>query len=69
MGALAGASSAGGGGVVSFVNDENFVAVPSRCIAGVLSQFAHRVDTDATLFSMTDEPVMRAFHWLKERKG
>lgn len=31
--------------------------------------FAHRVDTDATLFSMTDEPVMRAFHWLKERKG
>lgn len=32
-------------------------------------KFEHRFNSDATLFSMTDEPVMRAFNWLKVRNG
>ena len=30
---------------MSFIDDENFIAIPRRRIAGVLSQFAHGVDT------------------------
>ena len=27
--------------------------------------FEHRIETDATLFCMTDAPVLRAFNWLR----
>ncbi|HUZ74012.1 MAG TPA: cupin domain-containing protein [Stellaceae bacterium] len=31
--------------------------------------FEHEFASDATLFSMTDEPVMRAFNWLRTRNA
>ena len=35
------------------------VAVPSW------RRFEHRIDADATLFCMTDMPVLRAFNWVR----
>ena len=31
--------------------------------------FAHRAETDAVLFAMTDEPVMRQLGWLRTADG